>query len=144
MQRIANKKGIDNLFSKFAKICLPKGLIIMGYKTDTSNYGKTLAKQVADALERKRTMILAEHQCYCGIGFDIQSGNYNLCRVYDEVPLEILISFNNKEKFIDWLSLKNDFSMSGSDPNDEELYEKTDFYRNNQRITKQDLIKFVR
>ena len=106
-------------------------------------YGNELASQVAEVLERKKMLTLQEHQCYCGVGFAFYKNKYHFCRVWDGIPMENILSFESKIKFVEWLGSKNDFNMSGSDPDDKELYEKDDFYRGNQRIYKQNLHDFL-
>ena len=50
--------------------------------------------------------------------------------------------FENKEKFIEWLSAKNDYKMAGFDV-DDDLYEKGEYFRGNQKINRDILTKFI-
>ena len=50
--------------------------------------------------------------------------------------------FENKEKFIEWLSAKNDYKMAGFDV-DDDLYEKGEFERGNQKIDRAILTNLI-
>lgn len=87
--------------------------------------------------------MLNNHRDYCGHGFLFEDQKYHLISVYDGYPDKKLISFENKERFLEWLGSKNDFKMSGCDESEEILYEKDPWMQNNQRITEKELINFI-
>ena len=113
------------------------------YSTDTSRYGIVFASTFADALEKKGILCAWQHRDYCGVGFHVHEGKFVFGRVWDGFISENIIAFRNKEKFIEWLSHQCDYSMSGDDQDDKDLYEKESFYRNNQRMYRSDMEAFI-
>ena len=70
------------------------------------------------------------------------SGSYHFTSGNDGYYDTKLKSFENREKFVQWLSAKNDYKMAGYDK-DDDLYEKDECWRGNQRINKQLLQEFI-
>ena len=107
-------------------------------------YGNEFASIFANALEKKKKLILSTDKGYGGVGFNFENGKFSFGRVWDGKISENLLTFDKKERFIEWLSLKNDFKMSGYDLEDTELFENETFYRGNQRIYKETLEEFIK
>jgi len=116
-------------------------------KLDGTQYGIELATKVAEALEKKKELVLGLHRDYCGTGLTFKDGKFSFCYVNDgypcDGPSDKCISFDSKSNFVAWLSSKSDFQMGGFDISDAELYESSSCCRGNQRIMKGDLMKFI-
>ena len=128
------------MFVQFRKVFT---LFAKNFSTDTSKYGIVFASTFADALEKKGILCTSDHQGYCGVGFHVHEGKFLFSRVWDGSMMESIKGFINKEKFIEWLSHQCDYSMSGDDQDDKDLYEKESFYRNNQRMYRSDMEAFI-
>ena len=85
---------------------------------DKEPYGLEFATKIANFLKKKGSLILNEHRDYCGVGFEFSKGTYIFGHVYDGTLLEKIKIFEKKGKFVEWM-------------------------RNNQRIYKKDLLKFI-
>jgi len=107
-------------------------------------YGKELANAVATHL--KEIGPIAEmHRDYCGVGFAYQAGAFIYTHFHDGDPdlkplhksgmSGVIHKFSSEQEFVNWLSLQNDASLSGS------WAGASDWYTNNQRIT---LVKLKR
>ena len=129
-----------NMFVQFRKAFT---LFAKNFSSDTSRYGIVFASTFADALEKKGILSPSEHQGYCGVGFHVHKGRFVFSRVWDGCMMENIKSFGNKEKFIEWLSHQCDYSMSGDDQDDKDLYEENSFYRNNQRMYRSAMEAFI-
>lgn len=105
-------------------------------------YGKDFASKVADTLEKRGSLFQHDHRDFCGMGMGFRDEKYRFGHVTDSCFLYDFKEFETKNDFIDWLSKKNDFNMSGIDPNDD-LYEKNEWYRNHERICKSQLEMFL-
>ena len=121
-----------NFFSKFS----------FSVKNE-KKYGKELASLYAETLEKKTHPPFPQHQGYGGVTFYYEDGKFYFCRVWDECITETLLTFENKEKFVEWLGSKSDLNMSGDDPNDKDLFEKQKGYGGNQRIYMSDIRDFI-
>lgn len=105
-------------------------------------YGNELATKLANFLEKEGKFIPRIHRDYCGVGFEFSNGKFYFGHVYDGYCDNDIKTFDKKDDLIEWLSKKNDYKMSGFDSK-EDLYETTEWMRNNQRIYKEDIQKFI-
>jgi hypothetical protein len=108
-------------------------------------FGKKLARKVAARLSTKRGGLYNSHRDYCGHGLIYVDGKFILLRVFDGWPerKDYLASWNNEEKFIEFLARQSDFTCSGADRR-ATFYKKDRFTVNNQRLTRQRLRAFAR
>ena len=126
---------------------LTKKLTILSkfpFSSVNTPYGREFASLFANTLEKRKKLFLSSDKGYCGVGFDFENGKFNFGRVWDGKMSENLFSFDQKEKFIEWISLKNDFKMSGYDLEDNELFENDTVFRGNQRIYKETIEEFIK
>ena len=108
-------------------------------------YGRKLAYMFATALEKQNEMVIYQHQCYCGTGFRFSKDEkFHFCQVWDGYPSDDILTFDNKDIFIEWLASKDDWVMNGSEESDPDLYEKDKFYRGNQRVERFHIEKFIK
>lgn len=97
---------------------------------------------VAKKLREKKEFAPQQHKEYCGNSF-YYDGKYHFCYSYDGTPnVQTKFIFKDEKSFVHWLSQKNDYKMSGCDISDD-LYETDNWKKNNQRIYKDDLKKFI-
>ncbi len=94
-------------------------------KQSTSNYGNSLATNVAIFLD-KGGYIAYQHKEYCGMGFifDKEKQVYVYGSVQDGVDFYPELVFEDRKSFVKWLSEQSDSSLKGDD---------------NQRITEERL-----
>jgi hypothetical protein len=97
--------------------------------------GNQLAVQVANKLMNYSPFGYA-HRDYCGTGFSYEAEVYRYGRIVDGYFDETLLQFKSRNEFINWLALQDNETLSGK--------EEEDFYYNNQRITRERLLLFVR
>lgn len=126
-------------FSKMASSSLDKKDLEIFQSLDQENYGRELARKVAEKLKSSSSELddngsdvsskgmYLSHRDYCGIGLYFFKGEFTLGEVNDGMgPHPVLITFESLEEFVEWLANQNDQSMS--------LYTLSSF--NNQTISK--------
>lgn len=126
-------------FSKMASSSLDKKDLEIFQSLDQENYGRELARKVAEKLKSSSSELddngsdvsskgmYLSHRDYCGIGLYFFKGEFTLGEVNDGMgPHPVLITFESLEEFVEWLANQNDQSMS--------LYTVSSF--NNQTISK--------
>lgn len=110
--------------------------------------GTELASSVAKRLlqGKGRHGVWYSHRDYCGHGLVSIDGNISLVEVHDGYALEgpVLLSWNSESDFTSWLARQSDYSLAGADPDEKELYTKESFALNNQRLTTERLIEYVK
>lgn len=102
-----------------------------------ARYGKQLATAVANRL-KEVGQISESHRDYCGVGFAYHAGAFIYTHFNDGDPdlsplaksgmSGIIYRFSSEQEFVNWLSLQNDASLSGSGVGNS-------WYENNQRVT---------
>lgn len=108
-------------------------------------YGRKLACMFATVLEKQKEMVIYQHQCYCGTGFRFSKDEkFHFCKVWDGWPTEDILTFDNRDIFIEWLASKNDLVMQGTVESDPDLYEEDKFYRGNQRVDRGHIEGFIK
>lgn len=98
-------------------------------------YGEELALKISAKLIKvsiKNSGVYFSHRDYCGLGIFFDKEKFILSTVYDGYENDVVVTFDSKQEFIEWLSKENNQSMS--------LYGK-EF--NNQTITKVSLEWFL-
>ncbi|MBU0955076.1 MAG: hypothetical protein KKI09_06585 [Spirochaetes bacterium] len=107
-------------------------------------YGEKLAAQVTKKL-KSSYQVCYSHKEYCGIGLAYNNGTYYISRVYDGMPdtrTPTIYQTSSEQEFVRFLSEQSDYSMSGT-MSGSILFEAKEFFKNNQRITREMLEKFV-
>lgn len=117
-------------------------------KLNRSKIGIELASKVAKKLlkDKGRKGIWYTHRDYCGHGLISIDDNISLVEVHDGDPLDgkALLSWKSESDFISWLARQSDFSLSGADPDEKELFSEDSFGLNNQRLTAERLTEYVK
>lgn len=115
---------------------------------DRSVIGRELAAAVAEQLLKHngKTGIWFSHRDYCGHGLIFQDRQFRLVVVHDGYATEepVLKEWKDAVAFVDWLSKQSDFSLSGADPQQKELFTTDCFSLNNQRLTRKRLKDYVK
>ena len=139
------------MFSIYRKILtvLPKKSFATSSESNRNKYrikyGRKLACMFATVLEKQKEMVIYGHQCYCGTGFRFSKDEkFHFCKVWDGYPTDDILTFDNKDIFIEWLASKNDLQMDGSEESDPDLYEEDKFYRGNQRVGRGHIEEFIK
>ena len=109
-------------------------------------FGEDLATRVAKRLETQN--LNYSHQFYCGHGLFLHDNVFELWELQEGYPDERagskkIMEWRTQKTFVAWLAKQSDYSLSGADP-DHEMFEETEFMRNNQRITRLRCIDFLR
>ena len=103
--------------------------------------------KVANRLEsdREKSGLWFSHRDYCGHGLICIKDEFHLIEVHDGYAeySDKIKSWNNKNDFCSWLAKQSDYSLSGADKNQSELYTQEAFSLNNQRLTQQRMIDYV-
>ncbi len=102
------------------------------------SFGEELAKKVAAVLMSKKFSY--NHAEYCGSGFFVNDGIISYVdEVFDGKPYsKSSLKFDSTDKFIKWLALQSDYSLSNCRDGD------TSFTCMNQTVTKKRLNEFIR
>ena len=99
----------------------------------TQKYGTILAQKVADQL--KLSALTYAHRDYCGMGLEYKDGCYMYGEVQDGV-LEVALTFEGKNEFVEWLAEQSDASLSRLD-------EENSWFWGNQTVNRGRLEEFV-
>lgn len=109
--------------------------------------GKELAEKVSSKLvsDGGKRGIWYHHRDYCGHGLIFLNGMICLVEYSDGFIREgtTLKSWETESSFIDWLKNQNDYSLSGADLSEPEIFTSNPFTRNNQRITTHRLNRYL-
>ena len=111
---------------------------------DRNEIGEKLASKIAKRLKVGRSLI-NQHRDYCGHGLIYADGLYKIICVHDGLVeySDTVVEFQGQAEFISFLSRQSDWSLSGADDSEKELYTENMFELNNQRLTKKGLIRFA-
>lgn len=97
-------------------------------------FGSEWAGRVADHLEA-RGRLLAVHRDYCGLGFVLHQGEFQLVEVHDGGPFGVLMTWPHREAFVAGLAGMSEYNFSRHDFAFPALLRAEDFYWANQTIT---------
>lgn len=127
---------------------------------DKTLFGEELARKVVDKFDTTGKGIGSTHRDYCGfaMGRNKATGIYLLGRNDDGMLLYYGIQegdakekgdihWTDRNRFINWLSVQSDYSMSGADPNSDVgkiLKGSSSWVINNQTITRDNMLSFLR
>lgn len=109
------------------------------------SYGDELATRLWTAMEAQPvdSGIINHHRDYCGIGLMRTAQGVTIARFEDGFYVLPLLSWTNLPEFVAYWSQQSDFGQSGADARYPELWAKSDFERNNQRITRARILEFL-
>lgn len=109
--------------------------------------GLELAEAVASKLisERGRGGIWYTHRDYCGHALVYLYEKICVVEYDDGMPFEgtILKRWKSESEFVGWLRNQSDYSLSGADEREADLYTDNRYRQNNQRITARRLRRFL-
>jgi len=117
-------------------------MVLKGLSTE--KIGNELAERVATQLDCGH-VICNMHRDYCGHGLAKLNDKYGIFEVHDGFLLDgyQVVSFLNRNDFIAYLSRQSDYSLSGADSSEKELFTTRSFAINNQRLSRSRLIDFI-
>lgn len=115
---------------------------------DRKPLGIALAQRVWDRLQAEepgRGVIREHHRDFCGQGLIRTDDGVMLCDVYDGgydfgKPIA---EWKSHAAFVAFLSGQSDFTMSGWDPDEPVFFTQDEWYRNNQRLTRAVLERYL-
>ena len=121
--------------------------LVLRDKLDRSLFGPVLAGQVWDRLMGCKIgagLIHEFHRDFCGHGLIRAEAGVKLCDILDgHYPGEAIAEWRSREDFVAFFAEQSDYSCSGWDENSPVFATSDDWYRNNQRLTREKLRRFV-
>jgi len=103
---------------------------------DRRPFGLELAARLAARLRSNQGSLSYGHREYCGHGLRAKSGSYCLETYEDGCPAELLRTWPDERTFIDAVAGWSDYVCSGADPDAALFRAESEFYLDNQRITR--------
>ncbi len=97
-------------------------------------FGPEWAEKVADHLEA-RGSLLDVHREYCGLGFVLHEGEFQVVEVHDGHPFGTLMRWPHRDAFVAGLAGMSEYNFSRHDPAFPALLSGQHFYWANQTIT---------
>ena len=121
--------------------------LVLRDKLDRALFGPVLAGQVWD---RVMTCPVGEglihefHRDYCGHGLIRTEAGIKLCEILDgHHPGEANAEWRSREDFVAFFAEQSDYSCSGWDESSPVFFTSDEWHRNNQRLTRKKLLRFV-
>ena len=116
---------------------------------DRTPFGEALARDVWQALVRTKFgdgVIYERHRDFCGQGLIRTSHGVKLCDVQDGGAHfgEPIAQWFSEEAFVAFFARQSDYSCSGWDEGEANFFSSDAWYRNNQRLTRAVLQRFLR
>lgn len=117
-------------------------------KLDRALFGPVLAGQVWDRVIARPVgegLIHEFHRDYCGHGLIRTQDGIKLCDILDgHHPGEAIAEWRSREDFVAFFAEQSDYSCSGWDESSPVFFTDDEWHRNNQRLTREKLLHFVR
>lgn len=117
-------------------------------KLDRALFGPVLAGQVWDRVMVRPVgegLIHEFHRDYCGHGLIRTQDGIKLCDILDgHHPGEAIAEWRSREDFVAVFAEQSDYSCSGWDESSPVFFTDDEWHRNNQRLTREKLLHFVR
>lgn len=121
--------------------------LVLRDRLDRTLFGPVLAGQVWDRL---MTCLIGEglihefHRDFCGHGLIRTEGGVKLCDILDgHHPGEAIAEWRSREAFVAFFAEQSDFSCSGWDEASPVFATSDEWHRNNQRLTREKLRRFL-
>lgn len=121
--------------------------LVLRDKLDRALFGPVLAGQVWD---RVMTCPVGEglihefHRDYCGHGLIRTETGIKLCEILDgHHPGEAIAEWRSRDDFVAFFAEQSDYSCSGWDESSPVFFTSDEWHRNNQRLTRAKLLRFV-
>jgi hypothetical protein len=117
-------------------------------KLDRALFGPVLAGQVWDRVMARPVgegLIHEFHRDYCGQGLIRTQDGIKLCDILDgHHPGEAIAEWHSRDDFVAFFAEQSDYSCSGWDESSPVFFTDDEWHRNNQRLTREKLLHFVR
>ncbi len=121
--------------------------LVLRDRLDRSLFGPVLAGQVWDRVMTRPVgegLIHEFHRDFCGHGLIRTEAGVKLCDILDgHYPGEAIAEWRSREDFVAFFAEQSDYSCSGWDESSPVFATSDDWYRNNQRLTREKLRRFV-
>lgn len=121
--------------------------LVLRDKLGRAPFGPVLAGQVWDRLMTCQVgegLIHGFHRDFCGHGLIRTPEGVKLCDIQDgHDPGEAIAEWHSREAFVAFFAEQSDYSCSGWDEASPVFFTSDDWYRNNQRLTRETLRRFV-
>jgi len=110
-------------------------------------FGPALAGQVWDRVMEHpvdRGLVQEFHRDFCGHGLIRTQAGIKLCDIQDgHVPGEAIVEWTSKDEFTAFFAEQSDYSCSGWDEGSAVFATSDEWDRNNQRLTREKLQRFL-
>lgn len=115
---------------------------------DRRPFGEALARDIWRKLMRTEVnegVICERHRDFCGQGLIRTTSGVKLCDVHDAGQHygETITQWVDEEAFVAFLAKQSDYSCSGWDKSEATFFTTDSWYRNNQRLTRAVLERFL-
>lgn len=121
--------------------------LVLRDRLDRAMFGSALAERVWRRLMAcpvGEGLIHEFHRDFCGQGLIRTEQGVKLCDIQDGGhPGEAIAEWHSREEFIAFFAEQSDYSCSGWDETSPVFFTSDDWYRNNQRLTREKLLRFV-
>lgn len=121
--------------------------LVLRDKLDRALFGPVLAGQVWDRVMTRRVgegLIHEFHRDYCGHGLIRTEDGIKLCDILDgHHPGEAIAEWRSREDFVAFFAEQSDYSCSGWDETSPVFFTDDEWHRNNQRLTRTKLLRFI-
>jgi hypothetical protein len=121
--------------------------LVLRDKLDHALFGPVLAGQVWDRVVTRPVgegLIHEFHRDYCGHGLIRTEDGIKLCDILDgHHPGKAMAEWRSRDEFVAFFAEQSDYSCSGWDETSPLFFTTDEWDRNNQRLTREKLRRFV-
>lgn len=121
--------------------------LVLRDRLDRTLFGPVLAEKVWRRLmqcEAGEGLIHEFHRDFCGHGLIRTQDGVKLCDIQDgHFPGEAIAEWRSQAEFTGFFAGQSDYSCSGWDESSLVFATQDEWYRNNQRLTREKLLRFV-
>lgn len=121
--------------------------LILRDKLDRALFGPVLAGQVWDRVMARpigEGLIHEFHRDYCGHGLIRTEAGIKLCDILDgHHASEAIAEWRSRADFVAFFAEQSDYSCSGWDESSRVFFTDDEWHRNNQRLTREKLQRFI-
>jgi len=121
--------------------------LVLRDKLDRALFGPVLAGQVWDRVMAHPVgegLVHEFHRDFCGHGLIRTEAGIKLCDILDGYhPGEVIAEWRSREEFVAFFAEQSDYSCSGWDESSPVFATTDEWYRNNQRLTREKLSRFL-
>lgn len=121
--------------------------LVLRDRLDRALFGPVLAGQVWDRLMACKPgegLIHEFHRDFCGHGLIRTRDGVKLCDILDGHHAgEAIAQWRSRDEFVAFFAEQSDYSCSGWDETSPVFFTEDEWHRNNQRLTRDKLLRFV-